>query len=459
MRGITEAFQRSRKEKEQVENVKLLLNHSLLLLYVLSFVKINIMYSKIKIFLFFLCAILLLASKCDDKKNNSQSAPETSEKTTDTPDKKMDAEALEVGAAQMEKYLPLLEGKQVALVVNQTSMLENTHLVDTLLQRGILIKKIFAPEHGFRGEADAGEKVKDGKDAKTGIPLISLYGKNRKPTKAHLTGIDVVVFDIQDVGARFYTYISTMSYVMEACAEYAVDFVVLDRPNPNGHYVDGPVMKNGYESFIGLHPVPVVHGMTVGEYAQMVNGEGWLKNGIKCVLKVIRNKNYDHQTFYEIPIKPSPNLPNIRSVYLYPSLCFFEGTTVSAGRGTTKQFQIYGHPDFKQGDFSFTPISRAGAKYPKFENQTCHGFDLTVLPLEEFKTIGQINLRYLLHFYENFEDKSNFFLENKFFDKLAGSATLRWQIIKGRSEEEIRDSWQNDLEAFKKIRGKYLLYD
>lgn len=416
------------------------------------------MHLKMKILPLFLCSILLMASKCDEN-NKTDNSPKTSDESPNAGNEELDEKLLEVGAMQMDEYLPILKGKKVAFLVNQTSMIGTTHLVDTLLKKGVTIEKIFAPEHGFRGKADAGEQVKDGRDAKTGIPLISLYGKNKKPTKEYLEGIDIVVFDIQDVGARFYTYISSMSYVMEACAENDIDFMVLDRPNPNGHYVDGPVLKEGYESFIGLHKIPVVHGMTVGEYAQMVNGEGWLKNGVKCNLEVIKNKNYDHQTFYELPIKPSPNLPNIRSIYLYPSLCFFEGTTASAGRGTTKQFQVYGHPDFKNGDFTFTPVSREGAKYPKFENQECNGFDLTSLPIDEFRKTGRINLRYLMHFYENFEDKSKFFLENKFFDKLAGSATLRWQIIKGRSEEEIRKSWQNDLNAFKKIREKYLLYE
>ncbi|HFB99297.1 MAG TPA: DUF1343 domain-containing protein, partial [Phaeodactylibacter sp.] len=296
---------------------------------------------KMKIPTLFLFLLILTATKCDEKVTTPTSpTPPSSEVEVPTDDN-----SLQVGAAQMESYLPMLKNKSVALLVNQTSMVGKTHLVDTLLKQNINVQKIFAPEHGFRGNADAGEHVKDGKDAKTGIPLVSLYGKNRKPSPAYLEGIDVVVFDVQDVGVRFYTYISTLSYVMEACAENNIDFMVLDRPNPNGHYVDGPVLKKGFESFIGLHHVPVVHGMTVGEYAKMVNGEGWLKNKIKCKLIVIPCKHYTHQTFYELPIKPSPNLPNIRSVYLYPSLGFFEGTQVSVGRGTTKQFQIYGHPD------------------------------------------------------------------------------------------------------------------
>ena len=404
----------------------------------------------------FLFLLALTATKCEEENKDLKTGNEPIEEVIDEATVDL---SVQVGAIQLEEYLSILKGKNVALLVNQTSTVNETHLVDTLLQKGITIKKIFAPEHGFRGQADAGEKVKDGKDAKTGIPLISLYGKNKKPSVEQLKGIDIVVFDIQDVGARFYTYISSMSYVMEACAENNIDFMVLDRPNPNGHFVDGPVLKKEYQSFVGLHQVPVVHGMTVGEYAQMVNNEGWLKGGVKCNLIVIKCENYDHKTFYELPIKPSPNLPNNRSIYLYPSLCFFEGTIASAGRGTDKQFQICGHPDFKQGDFTFTPKPMPGAKYPKFDGEECNGYDLTKLELEEFQEMGRLNLRYLMHFYKNFDNKKDFFLENKFFDKLAGSATLRWQIINGKSEEEIRNSWQKDLNDFKKIRAKYLLYD
>jgi len=411
---------------------------------------------KMKIPTLILLALVLMATNCANKKDTStQKVVESIEKIT-TP---IIEEKLEVGAAQFEEYISSLKNKNVALLVNQTSTIGSTHLVDVLLEKGISIQKIFAPEHGFRGQADAGETIKDGKDTQTGISLISLYGKNKKPSATHLEGIDIVVFDIQDVGARFYTYISSMSYVMEACAENNIDFMVLDRPNPNGHYVDGPVLKKEYQSFVGLHPVPVVHGMTVGEYAQMVNNEGWLKGGVKCNLIVIKCKNYTHSTFYELPIKPSPNLPNNRSIYLYPSLCFFEGTVVSAGRGTEKQFQIYGHPDFKKGDFTYTPTPLPGAKYPKHKGLECNGFDLTTLPIEEFIREGRLNLNYLIHFYKNFEDQKVFFLENKFFDKLAGNSTLRWQIIKGKSEEVIRASWQDDLNEFKKMRAKYLLYE
>jgi len=396
-----------------------------------------------------------MAAKCDGPKDVPREVEDVKigQKTSE----KSPAE-IQVGAEQLDIYLPKIKNKSLALLVNQTSMVGDEHLVDVLLKKDVTIKKIFAPEHGFRGQADAGEKVKDGKDAKTGIPLFSLYGKNKKPTPEHLAGIDLVIFDIQDVGARFYTYISSMSYLMEACAENDVEVMILDRPNPNGHFIDGPILKKDYSSFVGLHPIPVVHGMTVGEYAQMVNGEGWLKNGVKCKLNVIKCINYDHHTFYDLPVKPSPNLPNLLSIYLYPSLCFFEGTTASIGRGTNNQFQVIGHPDFQQGDYNYTPISMAGAKYPKHENKNCNGFNLTELQFDEFQERGQLNLNYLIGFYNNFPNKESFFLENKFFDKLAGSATLRWQIINGKSEEEIRESWQNDLKAFQNIRKKYLLY-
>jgi len=366
---------------------------------------------------------------------------------------------LQVGAVQMESYLPLLKGKNIALVVNQTSRVGQQHLVDALLDKEIAITTIFAPEHGFRGTADAGEKVADGKDAKTGIPLRSLYGKNKKPSAAQLEGIDWVVFDIQDVGARFYTYISTMHYVMEACAENKVKFLVLDRPNPNGHYVDGPVLDKKYKSFVGMHPIPIVHGMTVGEYAQMVNGEAWLAEGQKCDLTVITCKNYTHQTPYELPIKPSPNLPNSRSIYLYPSLCLFEGTSVSVGRGTNTQFQVYGHPDFEEGDYSYTPVPMEGAKYPKHKNTACKGYDLRKISMAHLQTDHGFNIQYLLKFYKQSKNKESFFLKNRFFDKLAGTDQLRLQIIAGKTEEEIRETWQEGLMAFKVIRERYLLYN
>jgi len=366
--------------------------------------------------------------------------------------------SLLTGAQQPDAFLPLIEGKKVALVVNQTSTIAETHLVDRLLSVGVDIQTIFAPEHGFRGTADAGAQIKDGKDAKTGIPLISLYGKKKKPLPSDLKGLDYIVFDIQDVGARFYTYISSMSYVMEACAENGVSFIVLDRPNPNGHYVDGPVLKDGFSSFVGLHNIPVVHGMTVGEYAQMVNGEGWLKGNVQCDLTVVKCKNYDHQTFYSLPIKPSPNLPNMQSIYLYPSLCFFEGTVVSIGRGTNKQFQVIGHPDYKIGSFTFIPKPMEGAQNPKLNGVVCTGVDLSSSTLESLRAEKQLNLNYLIDFYQVLDQPNSFFLKNNFIDKLAGSSQLREQIKSGMSADEIRASWQDGIAAFKKVRNKYLLY-
>lgn len=365
-----------------------------------------------------------------------------------------------VGASRMDAYLSDIQDKNIAMVVNQTSTIDEAHLVDILNSTGVNIKTIFAPEHGFRGMADAGEKIEDNKDPQTGIPIISLYGKKRAPSAADLAGIDYVLFDIQDVGARFYTYISTMHYVMKACAENDVKMMVLDRPNPNSYYVDGPVLEPEQQSFVGMHPgVPVVHGMTIGEYAKMINGEGWLGDGLKCDLEVIPCNYYAHSTVYLVPIKPSPNLPNNRAIQLYPSLCLFEGTVVSVGRGTDKQFQVYGHPDYPEGDFTFTPEPMPGAKNPRHDGETCRGYDLTDLELQEIIQKKQLNLEYLLKFYENFPDKSAFFLENKYFDKLAGTSKLREQITAGKSESEIRESWENDLEKFKDIREKYLIYE
>lgn len=367
---------------------------------------------------------------------------------------------LKVGAERLDLYLPQLrESRGVALLVNQTSMVGKTHLVDTLLALGVKVSRIFAPEHGFRGQADAGEKVRDGKDLQTGLPIISLYGSSRKPPAEALEGIDWVVFDIQDVGARFYTYIGSMHYAMEACAEQGVRFMVLDRPNPNGHYVDGPVLDTAYRSFVGMHPVPVVHGMTVGEYARMINGEGWLLGGRQCELTAVPCAGYTHDTPYELPVAPSPNLPNMRAIYLYPSTCFFEGTVASEGRGTTNQFQVYGHPDYPAGNYTFTPVSMPGAKQPKLEGRLCRGYSLADKHPDSIRAGAMVNLSYLIEFYRNFPDKENFFLENLFFDKLAGGSRLRQQIIAGKTEAEIRKSWQEGLDSFRKIRRKYLLYE
>jgi uncharacterized protein YbbC (DUF1343 family) len=363
-----------------------------------------------------------------------------------------------VGADRLTTYVPLLKNKKVALVVNHTSVIGSTHLVDSLIELGVEIEKIFAPEHGFRGDADAGELLSNSRDGKTGLPILSLYGKNKKPTPDDLQNIDVILFDIQDVGVRFYTYLSTLHYVMEACAEQGKDLIVLDRPNPNGHYVDGFVLEPAFKSFVGLHPVPVVYGMTIGEYATMINGEKWLANGLKCKLNVVTCKNYTHEHYYELPIPPSPNLPNMRSVYSYPWMCFFEGTNLSLGRGTDKQFQVIGHPALK-GDFSFTPMPNKGSKEPPLKGMLCHGIDLSGDPIGKFRDLKSVDLSFLVSFYREFQtaDKA-YFLDNNFIDKLAGTDRLRKMIIAGKSALEIKESWKKEVEQFKLIRSKYLLY-
>ncbi len=360
---------------------------------------------------------------------------------------------LVVGAAQFELYLPTLQGKNVALIVNQTSTIGSTHIVDTLLSLGITIKKIFAPEHGFRGVADAGEHVQDGIDKKTGLPIISLHGKHKKPTEESLKDIDIVIFDIQDVGVRFYTYISTMHYVMEACAEQNKQFIVLDRPNPNGDYIAGPVLNLEFQSFVGMHPIPIVHGLTVGELATMINGEKWLENGMQCKLTVIKVANYTHSTPYILPIKPSPNLPNQQSILLYPSLCLLEPTIMSIGRGTEFPFQVIGYPDSIYGAFTFTPVSTEGAsKYPKHEDIKCYGEDLRN---------ATENIRFsvapILKYY-NKHPSDSFFTSPSFFDKLAGNNILREQIKQGLTQSEIEESWQKELDAYKKMSATYKLY-
>jgi uncharacterized protein YbbC (DUF1343 family) len=361
-----------------------------------------------------------------------------------------------VGAARTEEYLKLLKGKKVGIVANHTSMINKTHLVDSLIELKINIVRVFSPEHGFRGKADAGEKVNSDIDASTGIPIFSLYGKNKKPFPKQIADLDIIIFDIQDVGVRFYTYISTMSYVMEACAENNKKVIVLDRPNPNGHFVDGPILEKKYKSFVGLHPVPIAHGMTIGEYAKMVNGQGWLANNVKCDLTVIKAENYDHNTYYKLPIKPSPNLPNMSSIYLYPSLCLFEGTPVSVGRGTTTPFQVVGHPLIDSDKYSFIPKSIAGAKSPKLEGQECRGYNLSEFGADYIKTKGGINLFWLIDIYKNYPKKEGFFTQ--MFLLLSGTDQLKKQLESGIPEEEIYKSWQQDLIDFKKIRMQYLLY-
>ena len=361
-----------------------------------------------------------------------------------------------IGIDKTEEYLPLIIDKNIAIVSNHTSQFikesNSIHLVDSLLKLNVQVKKVFAPEHGFRGNLDAGEKIINSIDEKTGIPIVSLYGKKRKPSFEDLDEIDVIIFDIQDVGARFYTYLSTMHYVMESCAENNIELIVLDRPNPNGHYIDGPVMTKESMSFVGLHPVPIVYGMTIGEYAKMINGEKWLRNNLNCKLKVIEITNYDRNKKYKLTFKPSPNLPNQQSINLYPSLCFFEQTPVSVGRGTEKQFQVIGTPYWENFKFNFTPKSMPGAKYPKHENLTCYG-----LNLENEEYLSKIDLKWLILAYKNEKNKDNFFKSG--FHRLAGNKLLEEQIKKGLSEKEIRKTWKNGLDNFKLIREKYLIYN
>ncbi|MDQ6472475.1 DUF1343 domain-containing protein [Flavobacterium sp. LHD-80] len=360
--------------------------------------------------------------------------------------------AIKTGADNYEKYLPLLKDKKIGIVTNQTGLLSNkTHLVDFLLEKKVAVQTIFAPEHGFRGTADAGEHVVDGKDAKTGLSIISLYGDNKKPKPEQLAGIDIMIFDLQDVGARFYTYISSLHYVMEACAENNVPLIILDRPNPNGSIVDGPLLEKEFTSFVGMHPIPLLHGMTIGEYAQMVNGEKWLKNAAQCKLTVIPCVNYNRTMQYSLLVKPSPNLPNDQSINLYASLCLFEGTNVSVGRGTETQFQIYGSPYLTKTNFSFTPKPNFGAKDPLYNGKECFGEDLTSYP-----KLTKLELKWLIKAYQNTSDKTKFF--NAFFTKLAGTKKLQQQIESGVSEKDIRESWKKDLEAFKIKRKPYLLY-
>ncbi len=359
---------------------------------------------------------------------------------------------VQFGIHQLDKVVSATEGKRVGLLVNHTAALGNVHLVDLLVAMKVNIKKVYAPEHGFRGDADAGETITDSKDPKTGIPIVSLYGNNKKPTAAQLADVDVVIFDIQDVGTRFFTYISSLHYMMEACAESKKKVIVLDRPNPNGHYVDGPVLKPELKSFVGMHPIPIVHGLTVGELAQMINGEGWLAGGVRCELEIIRLLFYTHASAYTLPIKPSPNLPTQHGILLYPTTCLFEGTALSVGRGTQTPFEVIGHPALTQFSFTFTPVSIPGmAKQPPFQDQACFGWDFRAAKPE-----NRIVLQWLIDAYQAFPDKDKFFIP--YFDKLAGTAALKEQIRQGLTEQQIRDTWKKDLEAYQVIRQKYLLY-
>ncbi|NDG46842.1 MAG: DUF1343 domain-containing protein [Flavobacteriia bacterium] len=359
------------------------------------------------------------------------------------------------GAENTTSYINKLRGKKIGLVAHQASIVKTPagtkHLVDVLLEKGIRLQGVFAPEHGFRGTADAGEKIKDGKDAETGLSIYSLYGENRKPKPEQLQEIELMVFDLQDVGVRFFTYLSTLHYIMEACAEQGIPLLVLDRPNPNTHYIDGPVLEAAHKSFVGMHPVPIVYGMTIGEYAQMINGEKWLAKGLQCQLEVIPIKNYTHQTLYELQIRPSPNLPNAQAIALYPSLCLLEPTVISIGRGTDTQFQIYGHPDFKGYDFRFTPAPNFGSKNPKFNGELCFGKNLTEAPKPT-----QIELKWLIDAYSNFPDKAAFFLKG--FERISGVRSLKTQLQAGKNETEIRQTWAEDLAEFHRIRSQYLIY-
>jgi uncharacterized protein YbbC (DUF1343 family) len=381
------------------------------------------------------------------------------------------------GAYRTDVYLPYLKGKKVGVFANQTSMVGQTHLVDTLRRLGVNIVKIFAPEHGFRGTANAGEELNNDTDKQTGIPIISLYGKKVKPTVADLKDVDVLVFDIQDVGVRFYTYLSSLQYFMEGACENHKPLFILDRPNPNGFYIDGLVLDTAYKSFVGMQPIPVVYGMTIGEYARMIAGEQWLSDSANKVYRyyehakatkdtpihfvVIKCANYTHASKYKLPVTPSPNLPTMQAIYMYPSTCFFEGTNLSEGRGTAHPFEIFGHPSLPNNLFAFTPQSTTAAKDPKLKNQLCYGWNITDAPVQP-----QLQLKWLLQAYKLFPNKDSFFIQPKtkkptdyFFNKLAGNSTLMQQIISGKSEEQIRASWQPQLQAFKKIRKKYLLYD
>ena len=399
-----------------------------------------------------LIGLLILSVSCgSSKKAIPQIKPSTDNVTLTSTSTDV---AFKTGAENFESYLPILKDKRVGIVTNQTGILsKEKHLVDFLIEQNINLQKIYAPEHGFRGTADAGELIIDGKDTKTNLPIISLYGNNKKPKPEQLEGIDILVFDLQDVGVRFYTYISSLHYVMEACAENNIPLLVLDRPNPNGTIIDGPILEKEHKSFVGMHEIPVLHGMTIGEYAKMINGENWLKDSLQCELKVAPCLNYSHDMKYILPVKPSPNLPNDQSINLYASLCFFEGTNVSLGRGTEKQFQIYGSPFLPESefDFSFTPKPNFGAKDPVHNGKVCFGEDLT-----EIRKVHRLELKWLLKAYENTADKTVFF--NDFFTKLAGTKKLREQIEAGMTEKEIRKTWQEGLEQFKEVRAKYLIY-
>ncbi|MBI1306158.1 MAG: DUF1343 domain-containing protein [Bacteroidetes bacterium] len=411
-----------------------------------------------KILLFISTVFALSSTRCPGSSGNEKIAVQPEVDTLHLTETQVQQEVV-VGAERMNEYLPIIAGKKIALMVNQTSLVGKVHLVDTLHSIGADIRRIFAPEHGFRGDHSAGAHVDNSKDEKTGIAITSLYGNTKKPTPEMLKDVDVLIFDIQDVGVRFYTYISSMHYLMEACAEQNKKLIILDRPNPNGHYVDGPVLDLKYKSFVGMHPVPLVHGMTVGEFAQMINGEGWLKDAEKCELMIVKCANYNHLVHYKLPVRPSPNLPTMASVYLYPSLGLFEGTNVSVGRGTEKPFEMLGRPGLKQGNISFTPVSIPGvADHPKYENVTCSGFVLSEFANTWVLAKKRIYLDWLYLFYQSNSDTANTDYFLPVFTKLAGNEILQKQIENNTPVNEVYKSWEPGLEAFRKIRSKYLLY-
>lgn len=404
----------------------------------------------------FLFSFIFIAS-CGNSVKTQLPVNSSTDNTIKT-DAPVELNEIKTGADNYEQYLPLLKNKKIGIVTNQTGTVnlkeQSGHIVDFLISQKINLTKIYAPEHGFRGTADAGELIKDGKDTKTGLPIISLYGNNKKPKPEQLKDIDILLFDLQDVGARFYTYISSLHYIMEACAENNVPLFVLDRPNPNGDIIDGPILEKENSSFVGMHTIPALHGMTIGEYAKMINGEKWLKNGVQCKLTVIPCSNYSRDMFYSLPAKPSPNLPNDQSINLYASLCLFEGTNVSMGRGTNKQFQIYGSPYLpkEKFSFSFTPAPNEGAKDPQYNGKACYGEDLSNAP-----RVNKLELKWLIKAYNATPDKSKFFIP--FFTKLAGTKKLQEQIEKGFTEQQIRETWKKGLEDFRKMRQPYLIYN
>ncbi len=400
-----------------------------------------------KIYLYTILTFTLIALLSCENANYSQNSAES----IDT----FELNEIIVGAERLEEYIYLVRDKKVAIVANHASTIKDVHIVDHFLSEGVDVIKVFSPEHGFRGDADAGEKVKSEIDAKTKLPIISLYGDNKKPKKEQLDNVELIVFDLQDVGVRFYTYISTLHYVIEAAAELGIPLIVLDRPNPNAHYIDGPILKEGFESFVGLHPIPVVYGLTIGELAVMINEEGWINTTKKCNLKIISCLNYNHQREYVLPISPSPNLPNQESIYLYPSLCFFEGTAISVGRGTDLPFQQIGSPDLKgEYDYYFVPKPSKGAKNPKWNGKKCYGLNLENL---DAVREDKLNLNYLIEFYNKSASRDDFF--NSFFKLLAGQNDLRQAIEKGDSAMEIAKSWDREKEAYLKLRSKYLIYE